>query len=163
MNPIPYQGTIRLDEYVAAQKILSFRRRLWYRAIIALAALFCLYRSLKVEEAAFFYGALTVYLIIVLLVISPFVFRRRCRKQYMSYNRIHDEIKGYIDEEGIHTFDDRDQPALTNWSRFIKFQSKDGLLLIHLNELLAIILPHRFFNETDLALAQELLTKKLGK
>lgn len=163
MNSTPYQGTITLDEYVTAQKILSFRRRLWYRGIIALAGLYCLYRALSAEQIDFFYGSLAVYFIVVLLVLSPIILRRRCRKQYTSYKRIHDEIKGYMDEEGIHTYDDRDQPALTNWSRFIKFQSKDGLLLIHLNELLAIILPHRFFNEPDLASAQELLAKKLGK
>jgi hypothetical protein len=163
MNSTPYQGTITLDEYVTAQKILSFRRRLWYRGIIALAGLYCLYRALSAEQIDFFYGSLAVYFIVVLLVLSPIILRRRFRKQYTSYKRIHDEIKGYMDEEGIHTYDDRDQPALTNWSRFIKFQSKDGLLLIHLNELLAIILPHRFFNEPDLASAQELLAKKLGK
>lgn len=163
MNPIPYQGTISLDEYVAAQKILSFQRRLWYRIIIALAGMYCLYRSFNAGQLNFLYGALAVYFIVVLLVVSPMIFRRRCRKQYTSYKRIHDEIKGYMDDEGIHANDDRNQPALTSWSRFIKFQSKDGILLVHLSELSAIILPHRFFNETDLTAAQELLAEKVGK
>lgn len=163
MDPIPYQGTITLDEYVTAQKILSFQRRLWYRSIVALAGLYCLYRALHPEQIDFFFGVLAVYFIGLLLVISPIIFRRRCLKQYTSYKRIHDEIKGFMDEEGIHTYDDRDQTALTNWSRFIKFQSKDGILLIHLNDLLAITLPHRFFHERDLASAQDLLAKKLGK
>lgn len=163
MNPIPYQGTITLDEYVTAQKILSFQRRLWYRIIIALAGLYCLYRSFHAGQLNIFYGALAVYFIVVLLVISPMLFRRRCRKQYTSYKRIHDEIKGFMDDEGIYNYDDRNQPALTSWSRFTKFQSKDGITLVHLSELSAIILPHRFFNETDFGLAQELLAEKVGK
>ncbi len=161
-EPIRYQGTITLDEYVAAQKILSFQRRLWYRAIIAVAGLYCLYRSLDAEQIDLFYGSLAVYFIVALSVISPIIFRRRCRKQYTSYKRIHDEINGYMDDEGIHTYDDRNQPALTNWSRFIKFQSKDGILLIHLSELSAITLPHRFFAEQELKAAQECLARKLG-
>lgn len=162
MNSIPYQGTITLDEYVTAQKILSFQRRLWYRIIIAMAGLYCLYRSFHAGQLSIFYGALAVYFIVVLLVISPMIFRRRCRKQYTSYKRIHDEIKGFMDDEGIHNYDDRNQPALTSWSRFIKFQSKDGILLVHLSELSAIILPHRFFTAEDLKSAQECLTRKLG-
>lgn len=163
MSPIHYQGTITLDEYVTAQKTLSFQRRLWYRLVLAAAFGACLYFYWNSEQLPRITAFLSVYIFILQFVVSPIIFRRRCRKQYTSYKRIHDEIKGYMDEEGIHANDDRNQPALTSWSRFIKFQSKDGILLVHLSELSAIILPHRFFNETDLTAAQELLARKLGK
>jgi hypothetical protein len=161
MNSIRYQGTITLDEYVTAQKILSFQRRLWYRAIIALAGLFCLYRTLSAEQVDFFYGALAVYFILVLFVLSPIIFRHRCRKQFVQYNRLRDELTGFIDEEGFHSNDDRGEPALTKWNRFMKWQSKHGILFLHLSPMLAITLPHRFFTEQDLAAAQKLLSKKI--
>ncbi|HBE23801.1 MAG TPA: hypothetical protein DDW21_10330 [Verrucomicrobiales bacterium] len=161
MNPISYQGTITLDEYVTAQKILSFRRRLWYRTIVALAGLFCLYHTLRVEPVDFIYGSLAVYFFALLFVFSPLIFRRRCRKQFVQYKRLRDELKGFIDEEGFHSNDDRGEPALTKWNRFMKWQSKHGILFLHLNPMLAIILPHRFFTELDLAAARKLLSEKI--
>jgi hypothetical protein len=153
-------GQLQFPEYLRHHQILARTRRTFiFIAFIAIAGdsfykFFTHYPEHFLSKQLYLGIGICFYI----LMLSPFIFKLRCRSLWNKYPLIQDPFAYTINNSGISIADKPDDPI--PWSKIIKSKEDNSLFLLYFSPLNALIIPKRCLNDQQLQDLKALIAQR---